>query len=101
MLCLESGSSAGFRMQPYPRSRLAGSTASHGLPQCPGYGHWIFYLCVARMLSFGVLPLLASPDLGFGFGMCLGLGFCLPSSGPARGLRFVLVGLGCTRFAPA
>ena len=41
-------------------SRLAGSPALHGLPQCPGYGHWVSYCCVARM---------------FGSGLCLGAGF--------------------------
>ena len=44
--------------------RLAGSPACHGLPQCPGWGHWISHCCVAIV---------------FGSGLCLGPCFsCAP-----------------------
>ena len=45
-------------------SSLAGSPAWHRLPQCPGYGHWVSYCCVACV---------------FGSGLCLGSGVgCAP-----------------------
>ena len=46
-------------------SRFVGSPAWHGLPQCPGYGHWVSYCCVEFVL---------------GSGLCLGLGFVNPAS---------------------
>ena len=42
-------------------SRLVGSPAWHGLPQCPGYGHWISYCCVLLVFGSGLW-------LGSGFG---------------------------------
>ena len=38
-------------LHPGSASRLAGSTAGHRLPQCPGYGHWVPYCC--EVLVFG------------------------------------------------
>ena len=46
-------------LHPVSASRLAGSPAWQGLPQCPAYGHWASYCCVA---------------LVFGSGLCLGSG---------------------------
>ena len=82
MLRLESQSSAGLRMQPYPPvsgSRLAGSPAWHGLPQCPGCGHWVSYCCAAFV---------------FGSGWRLGVGFVNPAS-PGWGLGWVCLGTVC------
>ena len=54
----------GCSLTPVSGSCLAGSPAWHGLPQCPGYGHWVSYCCVA---------------LVFGSGLCWGSGFgCAP-----------------------
>ena len=51
-------------LPPVSGSRLAASPAWHGLPQCPGYGHWVSYCCVA---------------LVFWSGLCLGSGVgCVP-----------------------
>ena len=44
-------------MQPYPPvsgSRLAGSPAWHGLPQCPGCGHWVSYCWLAFVVGSGL-----------------------------------------------
>ena len=57
-------------------SRLAGSPAWHGLPQCPDYGHWVSYCCVAFVLWSG---------------LCWGLGFGNPAS-PGWGLWWVCLG---------
>ena len=73
----------GCSLSPVSGSRLAGSPARHGLPQCPGYGHWVSYCCVAFV---------------FGSGLCLGLGFGNPAS-PGWGLGWVCLGTGCG-FAP-
>ena len=62
-------------LPPGSGSRLARSPAWHGLPQCPGYGHWVSYCCVAFVL---------------GSGLCLGSGFGNPAS-PGWGLRWVWV----------
>ena len=83
------------------RSCLAGSPAWHGLPQCPGHGHWVSYRHVACALGFGARPPLASPGFGFGFGTCPGLGSRLPASCAGGGLRCVRVDVGCARFAHA
>ena len=69
-------------MQPYPRStgsRLAGSPAWHGLPQCPGCGHWVSYCCAAFV---------------FGCGWRLGVGFVNPAT-PGWGLGWVCLGTVC------
>ena len=50
----------GCSPSPVSGSRLAGSPAWHGLPQCPGCGHWVSYCCAAFV---------------FGSGMRLGVGF--------------------------
>ena len=69
-------------MQPFPPvsgSRLAGSPAWHGLPQCPGCGHWVSYCCAAFV---------------FGSGSRLGVGFVNPAS-PGWGLWWVCLGTVC------
>ena len=48
-------------LPPGSGSRLAGSPAWHGLPHCPGYGHWVSYCCVALVFGSGLW-------LGSGFG---------------------------------
>ena len=56
-LRLESQSSAGLRMQPYPRSLdLVWPGHLHGTrpPQCRGYGHWVSYCCVAFAFRSGL-----------------------------------------------
>ena len=58
---------------------MAGSPAWHGLPQCPGYGHWVSYCCVAFV---------------FGSGWRLGAGFVKPAS-PGWGLGWVCLGTVC------
>ena len=51
-------------LTPGLRISLGRVPACHGLPQCPGYGHWVSYCCVA---------------LVFASGSCLGSGFgCTP-----------------------
>ena len=57
----------------------AGSPAWHGLPQCPGCGHWVSYCCVAFV---------------FGSGWRLGAGFVNPAS-PGWGLGWVCLGTVC------
>ena len=64
-------------------SRLAGSPAWHGLPQCPGYGHWVSYCCMAFV---------------FGSGLCSGSGFGNPAN-LGWGLGWVCLGTSCG-FAP-
>ena len=66
-------------LPPGSGSPLAGSPAWHGLPQCPGYGHWVSYCCVAFVLRSG---------------LCLGLGFGNPAS-PGWGLGRVCLGTVC------
>ena len=68
-------------MQPYPvsGSRLAGSPAWLGLPQCPGCGHWVSYCCAAFV---------------FGSGWRLGVGFVNLAS-PGWGLGWVCLGTVC------
>ena len=60
-------------------SRLAGSPAWQGLPQCPGCGHWVSYCCAAFV---------------FGSGWRLGVGFVNPAS-PRWGLGWVCLGTVC------
>ena len=52
-------------LPPVSGSRLAWSPAWHGLPQCPGHGHWVSYFCLTFV---------------FGPGLCLGSGFGNPAS---------------------
>ena len=66
-------------LPPVSRSRLAGSPAWHGLPQCPGCGHWVSYCCVAFV---------------FGSGWRLGAGFVNPAS-PGWGVGWVCLGTVC------
>ena len=66
-------------LPPVSRSRLAGSPAWHGLPQCPGCGHWVSYWCAAFV---------------FGSGWRLGVGFVNPAS-PGWGLGWVCLGRVC------
>ena len=66
-------------LPPVSGSRLAGSPAWHGLPQCPGCGHWVSYCCAAFV---------------FGSGMRLGVGFVNPAS-PGWGLGWVCLGTVC------
>ena len=55
-------------------SHLAGSPAWHGLPQCPGYGHCVFYCCVALGFGSGFHGNAAIHGWGLGC-MCFGTGF--------------------------
>ena len=66
-------------LPPGSGSRLAGSPAWHGLPQCPGCGHWVSYCCVVFV---------------FGSGWRLGAGFVNPAS-PGWGLGWVFLGTVC------
>ena len=66
-------------LPPGSGSRLAGSPAWHGLPQCPGCGHWVSYCCVVFV---------------FGSGWRLGAGFVNPAS-PGWGLGWVCLGMVC------
>ena len=66
-------------LPPVSGSRLAGSPAWHGLPQCPGCGHCVSYCCVAFV---------------FGSGWRLGAGFVNPAS-PGWGLGWVCLGTVC------
>ena len=66
-------------LPPGSGSRLAGSPAWHGLPQCPGCGHWVSYCCVVFV---------------FGSGWRLGAGFVNPVS-PGWGLGWVFLGSFC------
>ena len=63
-------------LPPDSGSRLAGSPAWHGLPQCPGCGHWVSYCRVVFV---------------FGSGWRLGAGFVNPVS-PGWGLGWVFLG---------
>ena len=63
----------GCSLTPRLRVTLTGSPALHGLPQCQGYGHWVSYCCVARVLGFGFRGNPAIPGLGLGC-VCLGTG---------------------------
>ena len=69
----------GCSVTPVSGSRLAGSPAWHGLPQCPGCGHWVSYCCAAFV---------------FGSGLRLGVGFVNPAS-PGWGLGWVCLGTVC------
>ena len=66
-------------LPPGSGSRLAGSPAWHGLPHCPGCGHWVSYCCVVFV---------------FGSGWRLGAGFVNPVS-PGWGLGWVFLGTIC------
>ena len=66
-------------LPPVSGSRLAGSPAWHGLPQCPGCGHWVSY-CFAAFV--------------FGSGLRFGVGFVNPAS-PGWGLGWVCLGTVC------
>ena len=61
-------------LPPVSGSCLAGSPAWHGLPQCPGYGHWVFYYCVALVFGSGFRGNPADPGRGLGC-VCLGTFF--------------------------
>ena len=69
----------GCSLTPVSGSRLAGSPAWHGLPQCPGCGHWVSYCCAAFV---------------FGSGLRLGVGFVNPAT-PGWGLGWVCLGTVC------
>ena len=58
---------------------MAGSAAWHGLPHCPGCGHWVSYCC---------------PAFAFGSGLRLGVGLVNPAS-PGWGLGRVCSGTVC------
>ena len=66
-------------LPPVSGSRLAGSPTWHGLPQCPGCGHWVSYCCAAFV---------------FGSGWRLGVGFVNPASS-GSGLGWVCLGTVC------
>ena len=61
-----------------PRQRsgslFAGSPAWQGLPQCPGYGHWVSYCCVVLVLWFGLRGNPANPGWRLGW-VCLATDF--------------------------
>ena len=61
-------------LPPVSGSRSAGSPAWRGLPQCPGYGHWVSYCCVVLVFGFGFRANPANPGWGLGC-VCLGTGF--------------------------
>ena len=61
-------------LPPGSGSRFAEPPAWHGLPQCPGYGHWVSYSCMSLVRGFGFPGNPAIPDLGLGCA-CLGTGF--------------------------
>ena len=46
----------------------------HGLPPCPGYGHWVSCFCVVLLFGFGFRGSPATPGWGLGC-VCLGTGF--------------------------
>ena len=69
----------GCSLTPVSGSRLAGSPAWHGPPQCPGCGHLVSYCCAA---------------FAFGSGWRLGVGFVNPAS-PGWGLGWVCLGTVC------
>ena len=69
----------GYSLTPGLGNSLAGSPAWHGLPQCPGCGHWVSYCCAAFV---------------FGSGLRLGVGFVNPAS-PGWGLGWVCLGTVC------
>ena len=64
----------GCSLTPGSGSRLAGSPAWHMLPQCPCYGHWVSYCCVALVFGSGFRGNPANPGWGLGC-VCLGTGF--------------------------
>ena len=74
-----SSSKSAQALPPVSGSRLAGSAAWHGLPQCPGCGHWFSYWCAAFV---------------FGSGLRLGVGLVTPAS-PGWGLGWVCLGTVC------
>ena len=105
-------------LPPGSGSRLAGSPAWHGLPQCPGYGHWVSYCSVVFVFwsrfclgwGFSCAPPLLTAVFGcvsvpvraplvprhFWLGcaawLCvLGLGFRLRSATPGWGVGYVCV----------
>ena len=61
-------------MPPVSGFCLAGSPAWHGLPQCPGYGHWASYCCAALVFGSGFCGHPANVGCGLGC-LCLGTGF--------------------------
>ena len=44
----------GCSLTPGLRISFARSPAWHGLPQCPGYGHWVSYCCVVLVFRSGL-----------------------------------------------
>ena len=58
-------------------SRLAGSAAWHGLPQCPGYGHSVSYRSVVLVFGFEYRGSPAIPWWGLGC-VCSGTGLTSP-----------------------
>ena len=86
-LRLKSQSSAGLRIAALPPdfgSRLTGSPAWDGLPQCPGYGHRVSYCCLALVFGSGFRGKPAAPGWGVG-GVLLGSGFGLHPTVPGWG----------------
>ena len=61
-------------LPPVSGSPLTMSPAWHLLPQCPGYGHWVSYGCVALVFGTGFRGSPASPGCSLGC-VCLGTGF--------------------------
>ena len=85
----------GCSLTPLLRILFAWSPAWHGLPQCPGYGHWVSYRWVALVFGSRFRGNPANPGLGLG---CVylgtGLGFVPFHSIPGSGLWSVCLGLG-------
>ena len=87
----------GYRLTPGLWVTFGRVTCMAPLPQCLGYGHWVFYCCVARVFGFGLclltrLSWLQTVACVLGFGLllhpantgwgpwrvCLGTGSALP-----------------------
>ena len=60
-------------LSPGSGSRLAGSPAWHGRPQCQGYGHWASCRCVALVFGSALRGNPANPGWALGC-VCLGTG---------------------------
>ena len=61
----------GCTLTPGLRISFGRSPAWHGLPQCPGYGRWVSYCCVALVFGSGLCGRPATPGWGLGW-VCLG-----------------------------
>ena len=84
-------------MPPVSRSRLAESAAWQQLPQCPGYGHWVCYCCVALVFGSGFCNNHA--NLGWGL-VCVCLGTCFGFASTIQagvcGACVLALGFSCT-----